>query len=177
MFFSLSFGFAPFLYLFDRRCLQSQFVLFVESAQVIEELSGREFAQRVDRQITHLLDHRDPLLGNTDGRLGLYGITYGFLFGTHLREEEDILDRGLAGHEHRQSVDADTHTRAGRHTVFEGADKIHVDEHRLVIAFLRETQLLLETLQLIDRVVQLRVGVAQLLAVYEELETLGEIGV
>ncbi len=35
----------------------------------------------------------------------------------------------------------------------------------------------METLQLIDGVVQLRIGVAQLLAVHEELETLGQIGV
>ena len=58
-----------------------------------------------------------------------------------------------------------------------GADEVHVDEHRLVVALLREAQLLLETLQLVDRVVQFRVGVAELLAVDEQLETLRKIPV
>ena len=97
-------------------------------------------------------------------------IVYGLLFGAHLREEEHVLDRTVARHEHRQAVDTDTHTRTGRHTVFEGADEVHIDEHSLVVALLREAQLLLEALQLVDRVVQLGVGVAEPFAVDEELE-------
>ena len=35
------------------------------------------------------------------------------------------------------------------YTVFEGADEVHIDEHSLVVALLREAQLLLEALQLV----------------------------
>ena len=47
-----------------------------------------------------------------------------------------------------------------------------VDNHRLVIALVGEPHLVDEALLLVDRVVQLRVGVGKLLAVDHELETL-----
>ena len=100
-----------------------------------------------------------------------------FFSGTHLREEQHVLDRRLARHEHRQTVDADTHARARGHAVLQRADEVHVDEHRFVVALFREAQLLLEAFELVDRVVQLGVGVAELLAVDEEFEALGQIGV
>ena len=61
--------------------------------------------------------------------------------------------------------------------VLQRTHEVHIDKHSLVITLLRELQLLLETLILVDRVVQLRVSVAELLAVYEQLETLRKVGV
>ena len=43
------------------------------------------------------------------------------------------------------------------------AYEIHVDEHGLVVALFAQPQLFLEAFQLVDRVVELGVGVAQLL--------------
>ena len=106
--------------------------------------------------------------------VGGYG---GLLLGLHLGEQKHILDALRAGHHHHQAVDADAHAGGGGHAVLEGADKVEVDEHGLVVAFLAEAQLLLETAQLVDGVVELGVGVGQLLAADEELETLGELGI
>ena len=51
-----------------------------------------------------------------------------------------------------------------------------VDDHRLVVALVSQLHLLDETLLLVDGVVELRVGVGQLLTVHHQLETLGETG-
>ena len=92
-----------------------------------------------------------------------------------MREKKHLLDSGLAGHEHHESIHADTHARCGGHAVFKGADKIVVDDHGLVVAFFRETHLLHEALILVDGVVEFGVGVGQLLAVDHQLEALGEL--
>ena len=96
------------------------------------------------------------------------------LLRTHGREEQHVLDSVVARHEHGEAVDADADARGGRHAVFERAHKVIVDVHRLVVALGLEGGLLLEALELVDRVVQLGVGVRQLLAGDEELEPLGE---
>ena len=83
----------------------------------------------------------------------------------------------LTCHEHHEAVHTDTHTRGGRHTVLEGTHEVVVDEHGLIVALLAQAKLLLEALQLVDGVVELAIGVAQLLTVDHELETLGELGV
>ena len=61
--------------------------------------------------------------------------------------------------------------------IFQGTQEILVDEHRLVISLLGEAELLLEALPLVDRVIQLGVGVGQLLAVDHQLEALGKLRV
>ena len=71
--------------------------------------------------------------------------------------------------------DADTHARSGGHAVFERTDEIAVDNHCFVIAFFSQAHLLDEALILIDRVVQLRVGVGKFLTVDHQLETFGEL--
>ena len=45
---------------------------------------------------------------------------------SHLWEEEDFLDRGLIGHDHGESVDADTESYGGWHAIGEGADEVFV---------------------------------------------------
>ena len=51
-----------------------------------------------------------------------------------------------------------------------------VNHHRLVVTFVRELHLLHEAVVLVYWVVELRIGVRQLFAVYHELETLGQTG-
>ena len=91
-----------------------------------------------------------------------------------MREEENLLNRGLARHEHDQTVDADTDTAGGGHAILQGTQEILVDEHRFVVALLAQAHLFDETLFLIYRVVQLRIGIGQFLTVDHQLETLGQ---
>ena len=110
---------------------------------------------------------------------GCFGIVLGcgLLLGTHLREEEHVLDGRRSGHEHGEAVDAHAEAGCRGHAVLEGADEVHVDVHRLVVALVLELELLLEAVELVDGVVELAVGVGQFLAVHEELEALGEGGI
>ncbi len=80
----------------------------------------------------------------------------------------------LARHEHGQAVDADANARGWRHAILQRTQKIVVDDHRLIIAFVGQAHLLFETLFLVDWVVQLAVGIRQLFAVHHQLETLGQ---
>ncbi len=87
-----------------------------------------------------------------------------------MREEEYVLDGRGVGHEHCQTVDAHTHSGCRRHTVFERAYKVHIDEHRFVITVVLETELVLEPFVLVNRVVQLAVRIGQFLAAYEKFK-------
>ena len=96
------------------------------------------------------------------------------LLGFHLWEEEHLLDECLARHEHDETVDTDADARCRRHTILECAQEVLVDDHRLVVALVGQFHLVDEALFLVDRVVELRVCVGQLLAVDHEFEALGE---
>src|SRR5262245_58998917 len=56
------------------------------------------------------------------------------LFGPHLREQQYILDAVLTRKQHGDTIDAKTYTRCGRHAIFQGPEKVMIDEHGLVIA-------------------------------------------
>ena len=101
-------------------------------------------------------------------------IFWRFLFRFHLREEENFLDCCLSSHEHDEAVDADTDTRSRRHAVLECAQEVLVDDHRFVVTLVGETHLLLETLFLIERVVELRVSVSKFFSVDHEFKALSE---
>ena len=103
-------------------------------------------------------------------------VARGLHFGLHLREEEHFLDERLARHEHGETVYADANTAGGRHAVLQGAQEVVVDDHCLVVTLVSELHLLDETLLLVDGVVQLGVGIRQLLAVYHQLEAFGQSG-
>ena len=107
----------------------------------------------------------------------LVGGDGGFLLGLHQGEEEHVLNVLFVCHHHHQAVDANAHAASGWHAVLEGAHEVHVDKHGLVVAFLAQTQLLLEALFLVDGVVELAIGVSQFLAADEELEAFGEVGI
>ena len=94
---------------------------------------------------------------------------------SHLWEEEYILDGRGIGHKHCKTVDSHSESRCRRHTVLECTYKVHIDEHRLVISLILQLELILETLVLVDRVVQLAVCVSKLLSAYEKLEALCEL--
>ena len=49
-----------------------------------------------------------------------------------------------------------------------------VDEHSLIIALLRETELILEALTLVNWVIEFGVGIGDFLTIDHELESLGE---
>ena len=91
-----------------------------------------------------------------------------------MREEENLLNRGLARHEHDQTVDADTDAASGGHAILQGTQEILIDEHRFVVALLAQAHLFDETLFLIYRVVQFRISVSQFLTVDHQLETFGQ---
>ena len=99
-----------------------------------------------------------------------------FGFGFHLGEEQHFLDKLLARHEHAKTIDADADARCGRHAILQGAQKVLIDNHSLVVAFVGQFHLLFKTFLLIDGVVEFGVGIGQLLAVHHEFETLGEAG-
>ena len=135
---------------------------------------GLFFCDVADEVETCFAQHVHPVFGHSDFRPLCNSALRHALFGLHLREEQHLLNEGLARHEHHQTVDADADTRGGRHTVLKGAQEVLVDDHSLVVSLVGQSHLLNETLLLIDGVVQLAVGVCQLLTVHHQLETLGQ---
>ena len=81
---------------------------------------------------------------------------------------------GRVGEEHDQAVDTDTPSTRRREPVLERIDERLVDILRLVVALLLLPHLLLEPQPLLERIVQLGVGVAELLPAHEALEPLAE---
>ena len=77
---------------------------------------------------------------------------------------------------HGKAIDTTTPTGGGRQAVLEGGAEAFIVALSLLIAFLLGLELVREALALLDGVVQLRVGVADLLAVNEALEALGQAG-
>ena len=82
--------------------------------------------------------------------------------GPQRREEDDLADRVDLGQQHDQAVDPHAHPTRGRHAVLEGADVVEVDVAGLGIAGGLGPGLVAEAGQLLDRVVELAVGVGQL---------------
>ena len=94
-----------------------------------------------------------------------------------MREQDHVADRGGAGEQHHQAVDADPLARGGRHAVFEGGDVILVVHHRLVVAPGALPRLVPEPLGLVVRVVELGETVRDLPPADEELEAVGHFRV
>ena len=92
-------------------------------------------------------------------------------------KQDHLTDGRLVGEEHRQPVDADPLPRRRRHAELERADIVLVEPVRLVVAPRRELRLLAEARKLVDRIVELAVGVGQLALPDEELEAVHQRGV
>src|SRR5512139_2351058 len=73
----------------------------------------------------------------------------------HLREQDDVADRGRVGQQHHQAVDPDAAAAGGRQAVFERADEVGVVVHRLLVAGLLLPHLFHEALGLVLGVVEL----------------------
>ena len=97
--------------------------------------------------------------------------------GAHLREEEHFLDGRLVGQHHDQSVDADADAAGGRHAVFQGTQKVLVNEHGFIVAAFAELQLVFEPLALVVGIVELAVRIRHFGAVDHQLEPLRVSGV
>ena len=89
---------------------ESEFVLLVETAEVVEELACGEFLEHLDLHETHLLQYGNPLCGDAFLQILLVGVLLSAFLGLHLGEEEHILNGLLTRHKHCKSVDTDTHT-------------------------------------------------------------------
>ena len=124
--------------------------------------------------VTRLLQQGHQFFGDAGFHILRRGIARSFLFRAHLREQQHLLDLRLPRDEHHQTVDANADARGGRHAVLQCAKEVLVDEHRLVVALLRQAELLLEAFFLVDGVVQLRVSVGQLLAVHHQFEAFSQ---
>ncbi len=94
--------------------------------------------------------------------------------GSQRREEDDFLDRVDPGQQHGHTVHADAQPAGRRHAVLECPDVVLVDGAGLVVAGVLGGLLLLEPQALLDRIVELRVAVAEFARVDEDLEPLGE---
>src|SRR5690606_20563056 len=77
------------------------------------------------------------------------------LLRAHVREQQHVADRGAAGQQHDQAVDADAQPAGRRHAVLERTDVVGVVVHRLVVAALLGRDLGLEARGLVLRIVQL----------------------
>ncbi len=100
-----------------------------------------------------------------------------FLARAHEGEEDDVADGRGVGEEHGEAVDADAFAGGGREAVAEGADVVFVDGgHGLFVAAFFLLDLLLEAVVLVDGVVELGEGVADLEAADVELEALDPVG-
>ena len=96
--------------------------------------------------------------------------------GLHGGEEQHVTDGGAVGHQHDHAVQTEAQTARGRHAVFQGIDEVLVDLGVDALG-LAGSDLLLEAATLVDGVVQLGEGIAELAAVDEELEALGQVAV
>ena len=70
-----------------------------------------------------------------------------------MREKQHVADGGGVGEQHRQAVDAHTHTARRRHAVLECADVVGVVAHCLVVAHILRLDLRAEALGLVNGVV------------------------
>ena len=84
-----------------------------------------------------------------------YGSAKMLFLRTQLREEHDIADGRLIRKEHDQPVDADAFSGRRRHAVFEGPEKVFIDHVGFFVSGLALRRLALESLALIERIIQL----------------------
>src|SRR5678816_1282443 len=90
--------------------------------------------------------------------------------GPQMREQQHVADRRLVGEQHDNAVDADTEARGRRHAVFERANIVRVEEHRLLVSGVLARRLLPKPRRLVVRIVELGETVGQLATAHEELE-------
>src|SRR5690625_1066174 len=88
-----------------------------------------------------------------------------YLLRSHQWEKEDVPDRIRICHHHRKPVNPDSDTSCRRHTVFNGAQKVFINCHGFMISLCSEPCLFLKPSTLIDRVIQFRERICNLLPI------------
>ncbi|ABA50357.1 Hypothetical protein BURPS1710b_2724 [Burkholderia pseudomallei 1710b] len=96
------------------------------------------------------------------------------VFAAQVREQQYVANRRAVGQQHHEPVDADPAAACRRHSVFERADVVGVEEHRLFVARVLLLDLLPEARGLVFGVVQFREAVRDFAAGDEQLEALGD---
>lgn len=91
-------------------------------------------------------------------------------------ESKNLLDGVVVGNEHDHAVNAHTPSTSWWKTVLKRGAEVLINELSLVVTLVLLPSLLLETHTLVEGIVQLGVGVANLLLADESLETLAESG-
>lgn len=81
------------------------------------------------------------------------------------------------GEQHNHTVDTNAQTRSRRQTVFQSRNVVFVIEHCFVIARIFSVNLILETLRLIFRIVQLAETVTDFTSADEEFEAVSDFRV
>ena len=113
---------------------------------------------------------------NTSNLSSRLSVVSGLVF-LHKRESKDFLDTVVVREEHDQSVDTHTPTTSRRQTVLQASTEVLVDDLGLIVTLVLLAGLLLETETLVEGVVQLGVGVDDLLLANEGLESFAETAV
>ncbi len=96
---------------------------------------------------------------------------------SHQGKQNHIANRLRAGQQHHEAIDADAFAARRRQSIGQRAHVIFVHLVRLFVAVSAIGELLLETLVLLHRIVQLAEGVAELKAAGEDLESLDVVRV
>src|SRR3982751_2762441 len=95
-------------------------------------------------------------------------------FGAKIRKQQHVPYRRHVGEQHYEPIDADAEPSRRRHAVFECADVIGDEVHRLVVAGVLRLRLREEARDLILGIVELGKSVRELLRADEELEAVRE---
>ena len=81
---------------------------------------------------------------------------------SHRREQKNLADGRLSRHEHHEPINTESQPGSGRHAMIERLREVFIWGVRFVVALGCVALLLREADTLLIRVVELRVGVAQL---------------
>lgn len=110
---------------------------------------------------------------NLSSRLGVLG---GLVL-LHEGESKNLLDTVVVGKEHDQPVNTHTPSTGRRQTILQRSTEVLVDELGLLVTLVLLAGLLFEAQTLVEGVIQLGIGVDNLLLADEGLKTLAQTGV
>src|SRR5579863_939426 len=89
----------------------------------------------------------------------------------HRGKKNHVANGLLVGHQHSDAVNTDAETAGWRHTNFQGLQKIFIQHLRLLVALSALAGLILETMTLVKRIVQLGESIATFQTTNKGLET------
>ncbi len=95
-------------------------------------------------------------------------------FRLHMREKDDVSDRGRIGQQHDQPVNPDALSGSRRHAVLQGTDIIDIEYRMYLIIIAPFGNLFLKAFSLVDRIVQFAEGVGNLPAGDKQFKAIGD---